>query len=113
MAGGELTRFASEYPARAAGLVYLDAAADPSDLPSDNPEYSQLSQNLPAPMRASPPDTRSFLAYRDSQTRRGDPPLPESELRNIYQANADGSVGAPKTAAAIQQAVRAGALKRD
>jgi pimeloyl-ACP methyl ester carboxylesterase len=114
MAGEELTRLASEYPSRVAGLVYLDAAADPADLPATNPEYQELFRKLPAAMRNPPsPETRSFQAYRDSQMRRGDPPFPESELRNIYETNPDGSIGKLKTTQAIHDAIGAGALKRD
>jgi len=36
MAGEELTRIASDRPNRVAGLVYLDAASDPSDFPGSS-----------------------------------------------------------------------------
>ncbi len=114
MAGEELTRLGSDYPDRVAGLVYLDAAADPTDLPASSPEYQELFRKLPEPMRTPPaPDLKSFQAYRESQTARGDPAFPESELRNIYEANEDGSVGRFRSTQAIHDAIGAGALRRD
>jgi len=114
MAGEEMTRLATEHPGRVAGLVYMDAAADPTDSPSSSSEYQDLLKKLPEPLRTPPaPDLKSFQAYRESQIARGDPPFPESELRNIYETTEDGSVGGFRSTKAIHDAIDAGALKRD
>lgn len=116
-AGGELTRLGDEHSDRLAGLVYLDAASDPADFPAASPEYLALYQNLPAAMRDHPgpstPDRKSFEAYREWQERSG-VAFPESELRNMFTTNPDGSVGTYRASTAfIHEAFGTGALKRD
>ncbi|MBZ5507389.1 MAG: alpha/beta hydrolase [Acidobacteriia bacterium] len=117
MAGEELTRLGAEHSDRLAGLVYIDAASDPSDWPGSSPEYIALYSKLPAPMRdhpgPSPSDTKSFQAYREWQTRSGEVAFPESELRSVYTTNADGSMGRHKTDGNIHRAIGEGAEKRD
>jgi non-heme chloroperoxidase len=117
MAGEELTRLGDEHSDRIAGLVYLDAASDPTDFPASSPDYMALFQKLPEAMRTRPPrsasDMKSFQAYRDWQVRNGDPPRPEAELRNSFECNPDGSVGKFKTTQQIHEAIGAGAQKRD
>src|SRR5258705_1069844 len=39
MGGNELTTVGSQHPDRVAGLVYLDAGADPKDFPASDPAY--------------------------------------------------------------------------
>jgi pimeloyl-ACP methyl ester carboxylesterase len=116
--GGELTRLGDEHSDRIAGLVYLDAAFDPADFPAANPAYMALFHNLPEALRNRPPqaatDKNSFRAYRDWRVRNGEVNLPESELRNQFATNSDGSVGAYKaTTPFIHEAFGNGALKRD
>jgi pimeloyl-ACP methyl ester carboxylesterase len=117
MAGEELTRLGDEHSDRLRGLVYLDAAADPADLPPSSPSYTELFHNLPEPMRTRPSpsssDLRSFVAYRDWRVRAGEVAFPESELRNGFECNPDGSVGRFRTTQAIHEAIGAGAQKRD
>jgi pimeloyl-ACP methyl ester carboxylesterase len=117
-AGGELTRLGDEHSDRLAGLVYLDAASDPADFPAASPEYMALYQNLPMALRDHPgpsiSDRKSFEAYREWQERSGEVGSPESELRNMFTANPDGSVGAYKASTPfIHEAFGTGALKRD
>lgn len=116
-AGGELTRLGDEYSDRLAGLVYLDALTDPADFPAANSEYMALYRNLPGPMRQSPPlasDRKSFESYAHWQQRNEGFAFPESELRNMYATNPDGSVGSYKASTPyIQDAFGNGALKRD
>src|SRR5271163_1487573 len=73
MAGEELTTLGAEHSDLLAGLVYLDAADDPTDFPSDSPEYMALFGKLPAAMRnstrPSPADLRSFGAFHDYRVR--------------------------------------------
>jgi pimeloyl-ACP methyl ester carboxylesterase len=118
MAGEELTRLGDEHSDRLGGLVYLDAAADPTDFPASSPAYMALFHKLPAQMRDHPgpsaSDRSSFQAYREWQVRTGEAPFPEAELRNMFETNPDGSVGEYKASApAIHEAIGAGALRRD
>jgi non-heme chloroperoxidase len=118
MSGEELTRLGSEHSSRVAGLVYLDAAADPSDFPASSPAYMELFNKLPQARKSDPQpstaDRRSFSAYREWQMQNGKAPFPESELRNVYATNPDGSIGDYKASTgAIHKAIGEGAQKRD
>jgi non-heme chloroperoxidase len=115
MAGGELTTLGSQHSNRLAGLVYLDALGDPRDFPASDPAYMALVQKLPAPMRnPSSPDYTSFSAYRASQTRNKQGAFPESELRQLFEANPDGTIGSYKASTgSINSAIGAGQTKRD
>ncbi len=63
MAGGELTTLAGQHPDRLAGLVYLDAARDPTR------NYSEISKKLSSarlhPLTPAHPESNSFAAYRE------------------------------------------------
>jgi pimeloyl-ACP methyl ester carboxylesterase len=115
MAGGELTTLGNQHSDRLGGLVYLDALADPRDFPASDPAFIPLFRNLPAPMREPPPlDYSSFSAYRAAQVRNKQGVFPESELRQGFVANPDGSMGVYKAStAAIHKAIGDGAKKRD
>ena len=114
MAGGELTTMGNQHSDRLAGLVYLDALGDPRDWPASDPAYRALTEKLPAEMRQGPAlDYSSFAAYRSSQLRAENFAFPESELRQTYTTNADGSLGRYKTPATIHNAIGDGAKKRD
>ncbi|MGB2713232.1 MAG: alpha/beta fold hydrolase [Vicinamibacterales bacterium] len=115
MAGGELTTLGNQHSTRISGLVYLDALGDPRDFPASDPAYRALFENLPAPMRRGPsPDFSSFRAYRDAQTKSGQGAFPESELRQLFAANADGTVGRYKASTqTIHEAIGAGQKQRD
>lgn len=118
MAGGEMTTLANQHSARLAGLVYLDALGDPRDFPGSDPAFNALLQKLPAGMH--PPrsprteeESRSFRGYQDWQRRNEKFAFPESELRNGFATNADGTMGQYKTARSIHEAIGAGQKKRD
>jgi pimeloyl-ACP methyl ester carboxylesterase len=115
MAGGELTTLGNQHSNRLAGLAYLDALGDPREFPASDPAYTALFQKLPAPMRSSPsPDYTSFSAYRASQLRNKQGVFPESELRQLFVANPDGTMGRYKASTGIiGDAIRAGQKKRD
>jgi non-heme chloroperoxidase len=114
MAGGELTTIGNQHSDRLAGLVYLDALGDPRDWPASDPAYRALTEKLPAAMQQGPTlDYSSFAAYRSSQMRAEKFAFPESELRQTYTTNADGSLGRYKTPATIHNAIGEGAKKRD
>jgi pimeloyl-ACP methyl ester carboxylesterase len=120
IAGDELTAIGAQRSDRIAGLVYLDATADPTD---DYTEYNSLVQQLPAAIRSLPEwggshapsdaDRNSFQAYKRWQRETLGVAFPEAELRNVFEANDDGSVGRYKTPKAIADAIRAGGRKRD
>jgi non-heme chloroperoxidase len=110
IAGDELTTLGAQHSDRLGGLVYLDAAADPTE--SASPQDEALFRSLPQVMRnsngPSRDDTRSPQAFRDWQMRTVRTPFPESELHQ--NLNPDGSIGGyPGLSAAIIR----GARKRD
>jgi non-heme chloroperoxidase len=115
MAGGELTTLGNQHSERLAGLVYLDALGDPRDFPAGDPAYMALLQKLPAPMREPPPppESNSFSAYRAWWRRNEGFAFPESELRNGFATNPDGTMGEHKTPRHIHSAIGNGAKKRD
>jgi pimeloyl-ACP methyl ester carboxylesterase len=114
LAGSELTTLASQHPDRIAGLVYLEAAADPT---LDYSDYEKLRKNLPPVSPPPPPQSaegrRNFQAYQSWQMRARGVAFPESELRNEYMTHADGSLGDFRTSPSIFAAIRAGGKKRD
>jgi pimeloyl-ACP methyl ester carboxylesterase len=118
MAGGELTTIGREHPNRISGLIYLDALGDPRDWTGSDPAYMALFQKLPAPMRTPPPpptgeESKSFSAYRAMQMRNNKFAFPESELRNIYKTNPDGTKGERISTPTIFRAIGDGQIKRD
>jgi len=108
MAGSEMTTLGSQHSDRVGGLVYLDAGDDPGDYPGD-PAYHALFKQLPpsvtSPARASVDERKSFQAYRDWQIRTMRFAFPESELRQRFNVNPDGSVGPPRAAGSISQKI--------
>ena len=73
MAGSEMTTLGNQHSDRLAGLVYLDALADPKDWSGDDPAYMALFNKLPEPMRSplgpSPEEIRSFALFQKWQLR--------------------------------------------
>lgn len=114
MAGGEMTTLGAQHSDRVGGLVYLDALADPRDATTDDAAFMALFNALPADMRSPPrEDYSSFEAYRSAQQRAGGFAFPESELRELFVANPDGSMGRYRAStAAINQAIGTGQKKR-
>jgi pimeloyl-ACP methyl ester carboxylesterase len=115
MAGGELTTLGNQHSDRLAGLVYLDALGDPRDWPASDPAYVALMKTLPppAPSPPCPQDRTSFGTYRASLQCSMKFAFTESELRNTYVTNPDGSVGRYKTPRSVNDAIGAGQKKRD
>jgi non-heme chloroperoxidase len=118
MSGEELTTLGDEHSDRLAGLVYLDAAADPTDYPGSSPAYMALFNKLPAAMRAngSEPDAsdlRSFQAFHDFKVRQNGYEYPEAELRASSNQNPDGSVGSGNAPKTVHFAIGRGDLPRD
>jgi pimeloyl-ACP methyl ester carboxylesterase len=113
MAGGELTTLGNQHSNQLSGLVYLDALGDPRDWPGSDAAYMELMKKLPPGPPPCPLDRRSFAALRVSLQCSSRVTLPESDLRNGWVANADGSVGRFKTPQSINQAIGIGQKKRD
>jgi pimeloyl-ACP methyl ester carboxylesterase len=111
MAGGEMTTLAGQHPGRLSGLVYLDAARDPTR------DYSQIGKELAAAhlhaLTPSNPKDESFAAYREWQIRRNGFAFPESDLRNTNDANPDGTMGAYRIPDAVFDALGKPTQKRN
>lgn len=118
MSGEELTTLGDEHSDRIAGLVYLDAADDPTDFPGSSSAYMALFNKLPEAMRAngSEPDAsdlKSFKAFHDFKVRQNGFEYPEAQLHASFNRNPDGSVGRYNTSDRVHNAIGKGALPRD
>ena len=118
--GQDLSTLGARYPDRMAGHVYLDSAEDPTLAWSDygfdvSPwQHEALRNDLPEAMRNRPsPDYSSFQAYREWQQRRLGMAVPESELRQIFDTNADSTVGQYLVPGRTRDAIFAGRRKPD
>jgi non-heme chloroperoxidase len=118
MAGGELTTIGGQHSSRLSGLVYLDALGDPRDWTASDPAYMALYRKLPpspeppvAPESAE--EKKSFSGSRAAQLRTRKFAFPESELRNIYETNPDGTKGEYKTPPEINKMIGDGQIRRD
>jgi non-heme chloroperoxidase len=104
LAGGELATLGRQHSDRLGGLVFVEALDDPEDELGSDPEWTRLLQQLPEGFLESAgqapsgprPDYSSFPAYRAWQAQNRHYALPESELRQLFVANPDGTVGAYK-----------------
>ena len=113
LGGHELTAVASSHQNRIAGLVYMDSTADPT---FDWGPYQELRKKLPSAMKypqPSPEERRSFQSYRDWQKRTMGFAFPESELRNEFATNPDGTMGRYGTPISVRDAITAGMRKPD
>jgi pimeloyl-ACP methyl ester carboxylesterase len=112
--GQDLSTLGAAYPDRMAGLVYLNSAEDPTLVWSDYGVPAVDPKKLPAAMREPPsPDYRSFTAYRDWQRRTHGVAFPESELRQLFVVNPDGTMGKSQTSQSVRAAIFAGRQKPD
>jgi len=102
MAGQEMTTLGRQHSNRLSGLVYLDAHGDPGDDPSADPAWLELQRKLPEGFRNPPRqpftgDTRTFAGYRAAMLQNQGFTFPESEFRNTYEINSDGTRGRYKS----------------
>lgn len=82
--GQDLTALGAGHPSRMAGLVYLNAAEDPTLAFSAYGVEPVDRNKLPAALRNPPsPDYRSFQAYRDWQMRRPGDRIAECEFLHL------------------------------
>jgi non-heme chloroperoxidase len=112
--GHELSQLGIYHYERVAGLVYLDALNDGVD---DYSEYDALCAKLPKAMQErpspAPSDLSSFDAFANWRARTDGISVPESELRNEFAENPDGSVGNYKTPGYVPEAIMNGDHKHD
>lgn len=87
-----MTTLARQNSQRLAGLVYLDALADPGDKTTSDAAFMALYDRLPQALKPGAP-----------------PPFPESELKEVLDS--DGRYRGPTNA--IHEAIGAGQTKRD
>lgn len=105
-AGQVLSTLGSQHSERLSGLVYFDAADDPSQTPADYDVPFPDPAQLPPLIKPAPaPDYSSFEAYRLAQRRDQGVAFPEAELRQLFGANADGSVDASRGSPLIRRAI--------
>ncbi len=114
VAGNELSQLGIHHYERIAGLVYLEALNDGTD---DYTDYDAVSSKLPEVMRKppspSPPDLKSFQAYREWRFRVDGISIPEAELRNQFAEKPDGTVGDYKVPSNVPAAIMEGDHKHD
>jgi pimeloyl-ACP methyl ester carboxylesterase len=106
------TRLAAQHPDRLGGLVYLEAADDPTLTLADYHLPPVDTAHLPKSAKpAPPPDYTSFEAYRRTQRRDHGVAFPEAELRQLFAVRTDGSLGesllSPRVRDAITRDARA------
>ena len=105
--GGQvLSMLGSQHSDRLGGLVYLDAAEDPTLTPADYDVPFVDAARLPASIKPAPAlDYSSFDAYRATQQRDHGVAFPEAELRQLFAANADGSMGRSLLSPVVRKAI--------
>ena len=110
--GEDLFTIGAEHPTLIAGLVFLDSADDPT-LPSSAYGVAEVdTKRLPASMTPEPePEHSSFQAFGEWQSKAHGVVMPESELRQRYPVNPDGSMGEDSTPKWVRDAIFAGIQK--
>jgi pimeloyl-ACP methyl ester carboxylesterase len=104
--GWVVTALGGTYGDRLGGLVYLQGTEDPTMTSADYGLPPIDVEHLPASVKPPPaPDYRSFEAYRRSQRRDAGVAFPEAELRQLFGANPDGSVGPSRLSAVVRRAI--------
>ena len=93
--GETCTSWGAKHPDLVAGLVYLDAAEDNTLTMADYSLPPVDMAHVPAALHSAQPadDFSSFAAYRAQSLRQNGWSFPEAELRFMYAANPDGSMG--------------------
>ncbi|MBI2689183.1 MAG: alpha/beta hydrolase [Acidobacteria bacterium] len=118
MAGGELTTLGATHSEELSGLIYLDAGADPADFPWSDPAYREAVGKLqklspPKPSQTADKRKNSYQAYRAWQLEQDVFAFCEHEVRNMYDFNPDGAIGAYRTPNTVRDAIDRGSVKRD
>lgn len=102
-AGEEMSWIASSLPNRVAGLIYLDAAYDRSNVLR---EEAPITRRIP-PQPPRPDDMASAPALTRWVSSNIGAPFPESEVRQMAQFGDDGRVVGERTPAAVSQQILA------
>ena len=89
-AGEEMHVLGARYPARIAGLVYVDAAFDRGD-DADDEAFNAVARTLPSAPSTKADDVASFTALRAYLEKYGGAG-PEAHVRARWVANPDGTV---------------------
>ena len=114
VAGHELSELGIHHYQRIAGVVYLEALNDGTE---DYSDYDAVCNKLPEAMRKppspSPADLKSFQSDHDWKARTEGISIPEAELRNQFNENPDGTVGAYKIPGNVPAAIMEGDHKHD
>lgn len=110
--GQDLSTLGAQHSDRVGALVYLNSAEDPTltDYGMKPPDPGRL----PTPThREPPPDYSSFAAYLRWQRETKGVTFPEAELRQLFAANRDGSMGQYLPPQRVRDAMFAGRAKPD
>jgi non-heme chloroperoxidase len=95
MAGGELTVLGRQHSDRLGGLIYLSALRDPRDDPQTDPRFDALLKKTPPPLVDAPEPrgaNRTVANYRNWQMTAMGFQFPESDLRNAFDVDAQGTM---------------------
>jgi len=107
--GQDLSVLGAEHSERIGALVYLDSAEDERVSPFPNGPISVDEKEWKAQLpKIPPPDRTSIAAYRAWQKAAHNMAFPESELRQLYAINSDGSVGDNLVSKDVRDAMFAG-----
>lgn len=110
--GQDLSTIGATKSDRVAGLVYLNSAEDPTLQFSDYGVDPVDGKMLPASMRNRPaPNLRSIAAYQKWQLETEGVAFPESELRQLYLIQEDGSLGSYLPSKKVRNAMFQGRQK--
>ena len=107
-AGEEMSWIAAQFPNRVAGLIYLDAAYDRSNITSEG----AIARRIP-PRPPGPQDLESAQSLTQWVSSGIGFPIPESEIRQMAQFAQDGRVAGERTPGTVRQAILAGMVKAD
>jgi non-heme chloroperoxidase len=110
--GQDLNTLGAEHSDRIAGLVYLDSGEDPTvvDYGVEKADPTKLPVST---QKISPPSHQSFQAHRNWALRDHGFAFPEAELRQLYAANADGTMGEYLVSQNVRDAMFKGIKKPD
>jgi pimeloyl-ACP methyl ester carboxylesterase len=112
--GQDMTHLAGRHPNRVAALIYLNSAEDTTLSPEDIGMKPPEAKRLPVLLRRQDPEDRSSPgAYRSWQKKTHDVAFPESEVRQLYGVNPDGTLGSYRVAKSVREAMAAGLVKPD
>lgn len=112
--GRDLHWIGAEHSERVGALVYLDSAEDGRLWPATNGPLSSETNDWRARLPKDPlPNMSSIAAYRAWQRANQDMSFPESELRQLFALNENGSLGEYQVLKQVRDALHAGHIEPD